>query len=285
MKNEMIEFYAEDGVALNGYIHKCNSNTDKILIEIHGMASNCFKAREKIISNKVETLNIDSLCFNTRGSEIVKYIRNKNGEKKLAGTAYEDIEECYYDVIGAIKYAINLGYTSIYLQGHSLGATKVVYTYHKLQKENSEYLKYIKCVILLSLIDIPDMIKTFIDPKYIEYANNGNPLELMPLECFINPISVKTFLNYINNKNIDFAQYSNENDNFEVLNSINIPIFMRWGSINELIKRSPKEQAKYMNVKIINNKKDISYIEEADHSYTKKEEILADEIYNFLNNL
>ncbi len=81
MAKEIIEFYSEDGVILNGYINKGRLKTDKVLIELHGMTSNCFKKREMIISNYVEKIGIDSICFNNRGSDIVKYIKYKDGQK------------------------------------------------------------------------------------------------------------------------------------------------------------------------------------------------------------
>lgn len=284
MSSEIVTFYATDGVTLNGYINKGTHNTNKILIEIHGMTSNCFKKREKIIANNVETLGIDTICFNTRGSDIVKYIKYSNGLRALAGTAYEDVEESYYDVLGAIKYALSLGYTSIYLQGHSLGSTKIIYTYSKMQNENSELLNYIKGIILLSLVDIPDALK---DSKFIKYAEDkeikNEILDLMPTDSFIHPISVKTFLKYAKyNKEIDFARYSKENDTFEVLNKINIPLFMRWGNIQELIRKDAKEQVEFMRQKIKNAKKDIDYIDGANHSYNEKETILSEEICEFL---
>ena len=287
MASEIIEFYAIDGVTLNGYINKGKINTNKILIEVHGMTSNCFKKRERIIANEVEKIGIDTICFNTRGSDIVKYIKYANGRKVLAGTAYEEIEEAYYDILGAIEYALKLGYTSIYLQGHSLGATKVVYTYSKMQKENSELLKYIQGIILLSLVDIPDMINTYSKIETIKYAEDKERkkemLDLMPEDSFIHPISVKTFLKYAKyNKEINFAPYSKEDDEFEILNRIDIPLFMRWGDIKELIKRDTKEQVEFMRKKIKNSKKDIGYIESANHSYSEKENKLAEEICEFL---
>ena len=110
------------------------------------MTSNCFKKRERVIAETaVKMTNVDTICINTRGSEITKYIKNMQGEKKLAGTAYEDIEESYYDILGIVEYALNLGYTSIYLQGHSLGATKVVFSYMKMIEEDvKEVLNIIK---------------------------------------------------------------------------------------------------------------------------------------------
>lgn len=291
MNIEIISFKATDGVVNDGYV--INNNSKKIIIAIHGMSSNCFKVRDEVISRKVIENGFDYMAFNNRGSELVKYIRkNVDGKeiKDLGGTTYEDPEEGYYDVKGAIKKVLELGYEEIYLQGHSLGTTKVVYTYNKLKNENSELIKYIKGIILLSLVDIPRALKIFLNDNYekiIKYAENKESqkeyLDLMPPKSFIHPMSVKTFLRYSKyNKEIDFAQYSNNEYNFEKLNNISVPLFMRWGNSNEMIEQPAEILVERLNKKITNKNKDINFIDGADHGYTGKEEVLANEIINFL---
>ena len=287
---KIVKFKATDWIILDGILQKCEKNTDKILIEVHGMTSNCFKEREKIIANKVKALDVDTLCFNNRGSEIIKYCTKEYGEKILQGTAYEDVEESYNDILGAIEFAVELGYNKIYLQGHSLGSTKIVYTYNKMLQENNKYMKNIKAVILLSLVDIPDMLNTFTPKEFIELANKKekeNKLEeLMPMESSIHPFSVKTYLRYIKYyKNIDFAKYTDENYDYDELNNIQIPLFMRWGNNKELIKQNAKDLTNKLKSKLHNNKIDIDYIDEANHSYSGKEEILAEQIYEFLRKI
>ena len=286
MSVEIVKFKATDGINLDGILNKCGTESKKILIQIHGMTSNCFKDRDKTIAKKVNEIGIDVLDFNNRGSDVVRYIKNDN-VTLLSGMAYEKVEDCYFDVVGAIEFALSLGYEEIYLQGHSLGSTKVVYTYNKLQKENSKLLNNIKGVILLSLVDITGLIKSDARDEFIkiaeEKANRGELMDLMPFKCFIHPISVKSFLQYTkHNENFDFARYSKSDDNFEVLNSIKCPIFMRWGNVNELIKQDAKDLAEFMNKKITNSNKNISYINGADHSYHGKTEQLAEEIKQFL---
>lgn len=290
MITKITKFNATDGIILDGYLNKCQENTNSILIQVHGMTSNCFKNRDKMISSKVEELNIDTLCFNNRGSEIIKYCQKENGEKVLQGTAFEDVEESFYDIVGAIQFAVDLGYKKIYLQGHSLGSTKIVYTYNKMLKENNQYLKYIKAIILLSLVDIPDIINTFTPKKFVDLANakeKENKLdELMPMETSIHPFSVKTFLRYIKYyENINFAQYNNENYNYEELNNINVPLYMRWGTEQELIKQNVNYLVNILKNKLNNKYFDIGYIDGANHSYYGKEDILADEICGFLKEI
>lgn len=287
MTTEIISFNATDGIRLDGILSKCEKNTKKVVIQIHGMTSNCFKKRDRLIAKKLKEIQIDTISFNNRGSEIVRYIKSEKSIL-LAGTAYEKVEDSYYDIVGAIKFAQNLGYESIYLQGHSLGCTKIVYTYNKLCEENNTCLNSIKGVILLSLVDIPGAVGFGINKEYIQFAEekqkNGELMDLMPFKSFIHPISVKNFLYYTkHNENINFARYDEKDYKFEILNKIRCPLFMRWGNVNEMIKQDAKELSEFMNDKISNPKKDISYIDGADHSYHGKNEELALQIKNFLN--
>lgn len=294
MSIEIINFKAEDGVLTDGFIIKNNSK--KILIATHGMSSNCFKKREITIAQNAAQNGIDFLGYNNRGSELTKYIKkvvDGKEKKSLAGTSYENPEEGYFDIKGAIEKAIELGYTEIYLQGHSLGSTKTVYTYNRLKKENSEILKYIKGIILLSLVDIPKALKIFLNENFINVLNfannkekNGEVYDLMPRGSFIHPISIKTFLNYAKyQEKIDFAKYSDKDYNFEELNNIDVPLFMRWGNKNEMIEQPAEELVKIMNLKLNNKIKNIGFIDGADHGYTDKEEILANEIIEFLSSI
>ena len=127
MKNtETIFFKAQDGVILNGIMYKNTNKTAKIIISVHGMATNCIKKRDEIIAQKANEINIDFLAFNNRGHDLVNYIKKESEEKpELAGTAYEEIAESYEDIVGAINYAIEQGYKEIYIIGHSLGLSLI----------------------------------------------------------------------------------------------------------------------------------------------------------------
>ena len=169
MNTQIIDFFAEDGLRLNGYIK--SNKSDKIIISCHGMTSNCFKERDYVIADSALENGIDFFAFNSRGSEIVRYWHTFNAgvsSKTLGGTCFEDVKEGYYDITAAVEEAIARGYESIYLQGHSLGSTKTLYTYTRLKKENYKYLKNIKGIILLSLVDIPSVIKYYLGDKYNE---------------------------------------------------------------------------------------------------------------------
>lgn len=291
-----INFLATDGVILNGLIYESKEKTKDIILAVHGMSSNCFKKRDEIIANKANEFGIDYFCFNNRGSELVKYIKKMTDgkkEEKLGGTSYEDVLDGYEDIVGAILKLKELGYQNIYLQGHSLGCTKIVYTYNELKDEESDdILENIKGVILLSLIDIPATLKTYLGDKFSKYLElaeekerEGKLLEFMPKEAFIHPISTKTFLRYArDNQEIDFAQYGKDTE-LSKLNNITAPLFMRWGNDNEMILQNAEELVTIVSNHISNPNKDINYIDGANHNYTGKEEILAKQIIKFMERL
>lgn len=291
---ELINFMATDGVNLEGILYKASSNiSEKIILSVHGMTSNCFKKRDIEIAKKANEKGIDYFAFNNRGSEIVKYIEKETeGQpaKELAGTAYEDVLEGYEDIVGAIIKLKELGYKNIYLQGHSLGCTKIVYTYNELiNNDETEILENIKGVILLSLVDIPMALKVYLRDNFKQYLDYAEKLEhenkiyeMMPRESFIHPISVKSFLRYArDNKDVDFANYGKDNE-LEKLNNIQVPLFMRWGNDNEMIIQQADELSTMVNNIITNENKNIDYIDGANHSYTGKEKELAEQIVEFV---
>lgn len=289
---EQIEFLATDGIILDGLLYKSKERTNKVILAVHGMSSNCMKKRDQVISKKANENNIDYFCFNNRGSELVKYTRrNIEGKKEkfIMGTSFEDVTEGYEDIVGAMIKLKELGYEEIYLQGHSLGCTKIVYSYNELKEEQDDLINMVKGVILLSLVDIPQTLKFYLREnfnKYLEYAEEqekqNKPNELMPKESFIHHISVKTFLRYArDNKEIDFAGYGRDTK-LEKLNNIDVPLFMRWGNDNEMILQRAEELVDIVNNILKNENKDIDYIDGANHGYENREEELAEQIIKFI---
>lgn len=286
---ERVYFNTEDEIELVGLLERPTNPTKRVVISVHGMQSNCLKRREDILSKEISNAGVAYFAFNNRGAELMTYTRKTTGEKILnGGSVYEDVLDGYYDIKGAINKMLELGYTDIYLQGHSLGCTKIVYTYNKLKNENN--VKNIKGIMLLSLVDIPDCQKYDLGDKYMkmmEYAENkekeGKLNDLMPIDSFDHPICVRSYLRYFKyNKDIDFARFWDKDYNFKELNNIQIPLFLRWGNVHDLVLQNLSNLIEILKSKIQNEKLDIGYIDGADHGYTGKEETLAKEIISFI---
>lgn len=288
---EKIYFELEDKVELVGLLHTPSNKTDEVVISIHGMQSNCFKKREDILAKTINDNGIAYFAFNNRGTELMCYTKKTDGKKELnGGSVYEDVLESYYDIKGAVEKMVDLGYTKIHLQGHSLGCTKIVYAYNKLKEEVYKNLDKINSIILLSFVDIVDLQKYDLGEekhnKMLEYAiekeQKGQMMDLMPFDSFDHPISVKSYLRYYrDNKDIDFAKFWDKNYDFKEVNNINIPLFLRWGE-NDLVIQKLDELIEFLRLKINNDKLDIDYIKDTDHGYTDKEKVLGKEIVQFI---
>ena len=296
MQIEKVYFNTEDGLSLFGLLHMpSNGSTHNVVISTHGMGSNCTKSRDDIIAKKLTDNGFAYFTFNNRGQGLINTVISKNG-KILQGTVFEDVEDSYYDVVGAIKAMQLKGLTNINLQGHSLGSTKTVYTYNKLLENNqTDILNSIKSIILLSLVDLVDVMNFLIKSNKevdivklaLEKEKEGNLQYVIDTKTdFMPMVSVKTFFRYYrDNENIDFAKYRIPDFKYEKLNNIKVPIFMRWGNVNELISLPAEELTGLMNKKIQNSNKNISFVNGATHNYSGKADILAHEILEFLSSI
>ena len=295
MDVDIIKIKTEDDVYLNGFLKYDKEKSKKVIVTVHGMAGNCFNKRAKEIAEQAVKNNIDVLSFNNRGSDVLKYLeksRSKFNHEVIGGSAYENFYESYYDIKAAINYVIENGYEEVYICGHSLGATKVLYSYQRFIENNDKFLNNIKAVILLSLVDLNNLLKICAGNKfeeYIEYAKKedlkNKVFSMMPRECFIYPISVKSYLIYsTNNEKIDIVRYSQDDYDYKELNAIKKPLFMRWGNVNELIEHDSEDVVELVKNKVRNENANIGIIDGADHMYRRKEKQLASEIIEFLNN-
>lgn len=290
MRIDKIYFKSIDNLNLIGLLHNPDKSekTDTVVISVHGITSNCLKYREDVLAKMCTDIGVAYFAFNNRGHDIINtYDKITDDDMHFYGSGAENIYDSYYDIKAAILYMQKLGYEKIILQGHSMGCTKVVYSYNQFI-ENSELsiLDSIVGVILLSMVDIPTALKKILDKNYkkvISYfqmlRKKGKGENLIILDPSTPPVKPNTILNYVeDNKKIDFAKFGDNRSSFKELNNIEVPLFMRWGTINELIWQKPEELVEFMNQKIKKEDKDISYIKGANHNYTGKEEELGKEI-------
>ena len=292
MKIEKVYFNSIDNLNLIGLLHTPKKKTETVLISVHGITSNCLKRRDDVLAQKCTDLGIAYFCFNNRGHEIIcNYGRIEDNDMHFYGSGAENIYDSYFDIKGAMLEMQKRGYKDIILQGHSMGCTKVVYTYNEFLNNNeTTMLDAITGIVLLSMVDIPTALKQVLGKDYkkiISYfellKKRGKGDKLVVLDASTPPVRPNTILQYAeDNKKIDFAKFGDNRTTFRELNNIKVPLFMRWGNINELIFQGADELTQKLNEKIKNENKDISYIAGANHNYTGKEEELGDQIVEFI---
>ena len=296
---EKVYFSATDGLQLFGLLHKSVNNgieNKKVVLSVHGMTSNCFKKRENIFAEEYTQNGMDYFCFNNRGADIMGYYeRVKDGKlitRVESGTANEVFEDCYCDIKAAILMLLARGYDEIYLQGHSYGSAKSVYTYNKFKEDMElDILSHIKCVILLSIVDIPRMCRGMLGEKYNDIlleikqmVNENRDEELIKREYFLHPICARNFL-FINKigGEIDMVPFGAERPNFNALSSIQCPLLMFWGKERDMIMQKPEELEKIIRANVTKSDLEIRFIPETGHNYRYKEKETASEIIQIIN--
>ena len=293
MKQELIKMITSDNIELTGLLYTPISKTNKIVVFVHGLGDDFYKKSFLEFLAKSFTSNgYAFFSFNNRGSGyITKLIKRENNEIKsiMGGCVFEIFEESQIDIQTAIEFVKELGYNEITLQGHSFGCSKVIYYYDKIKKDD-----LIKNIILLAPCDIIKSTQNILGETiynfYVEKAktmilnNQGNNLMSDTINVKYN-VSANTFNSiYLENCNNDIFRYRDKNYNSQILNNIDIPIFIQIGDNDVLALSEHKDtiiQFFNNNIENIN----IEFIKDSDHSFNNKEQITSDNYTKWLNNI
>ena len=287
MKISKVYFNTEDNLRLIGLLHENDTfKSSAVLISVHGITSNCLNYRDEVLAKMLTDNNIAYFTFDNRGHDVLNTY-DSFVNMNFQGSCVENVREAYYDIKAAIN-SMKKKFGKIILQGHSMGCTKVVYTLNKMIDKKEDLLKSIYAVSLLSMVDVPGYLKQVLGENYesvityLKIMKERSKDKLILVDNFP-PVRPSTILNFEENSDLDFFKYTDESYNFEKLNNIKYPLFMRWGNDKELITIPANELAEKLNKKITNKKKDIGFIDGANHSYKGKEKVLADELLKFIS--
>jgi alpha-beta hydrolase superfamily lysophospholipase len=144
---ELVHFNTEDGGKIEAALFQTNSG--KIVIYAHGAIFN--KESWYFLAKEFQKQNIAGLSIDFRGY----------GNSKPGTTS-----DKYYDILGAINYAINNGYTDINIIGGSMGGSAVLLA---LDQNNSNIVK----VVLMAPAGGPAIRSELINKLFIVSKNEG----------------------------------------------------------------------------------------------------------------
>lgn len=274
MKQELVRINSIDGIEQPGILYTPNENTNKVAIHVHGLNGNFYENRFlDILAKSYTDKNYAFLTFNNRGKDFIAELLKGNGFTVIGGSL-ERFKDCILDIEGVVNWVKQKGYSEIILEEHSYGCNKVLY-YYNHKKDDS-----IKKIVLLAPCDIPSEGKKFLSDEEYKTAkeestrlvNKGKANELIDFSVMANgKIAARTYYNdFLPGGENDFIRYSDgKNEKSEVLNSIDIPILIVFGSIDECVLTQPIDIViEYLKNNISNC--NIQIIEGADHLYTNK---------------
>ena len=220
-----------DGLFLNGLLSDAINKNNRIIIHVHGMAGSImaedyFPAMHKLFPRN----GVGFLAGENRGLGTITGF-NTDGERdmEIVGNAFERFEDCLIDIQAWVDYALGLGYSEIWLFGHSLGCSKIAYFLYKCKHDN------ITGIILLSPADMIGLTREPSEKENIEAileeANNnmaiGKDKRLLENKLWGSEIlSAGTALNFFRtNTNLAVFNFFDDSLGWKTVNLIDVPVF------------------------------------------------------------
>lgn len=286
---KLIKTTTEDGLNLTGILSEADS-IGKIIIHIHGMSGDIYtNSYYPAMYENYPNNGISFLAVETRGTHSVTQFNSSDGIKNI-GNAYEIFEDCVFDINAWVNKAQELGYSEIWLQGHSLGTSKLAH-YIDIAKGSS-----IRGLILLSPSDMIGLVHTPQSTKETHELLLNEATELVQKregdQILSNDLwedtklSAKTYLNFFGSEsNLAVFNFDNESLGWEKVNNIGVPVIVFTGTddFGVISTSDPYEAMQKLEVELRNSPKVKTVVYEgADHDFKGFGKEIVEEVVSFL---
>lgn len=126
---ELVSTVTEDGLVLDGAVIRPAGEADKppAVVWIHGFTGKFYEPFILLIGRALAGDGYTLVTGHNRGHHCGATLERIDGRPMLTGGWWERIEQSPHDVAAWIDFAAALGFRSVALLGHSLGAMKVPY--------------------------------------------------------------------------------------------------------------------------------------------------------------
>ncbi len=147
-EHKIVTFPTEDGGQIEAAIFE--ASTEKVIIYAHGAVFN--KESWYVLAEKFQRVGITSLCMDFRG---------------YGNSTAPNLNQKYHDILGAIDYLKDQGYSELNVIGGSMGGAAVLEALSRLDKP------IITKAILLAPAGGPPIQSSFIDKLIIVSKSEG----------------------------------------------------------------------------------------------------------------
>lgn len=301
MKLTLNNIKTEDNLELPALLFEPKVKSKKAVIYLHGMMGNAFYSVDKfnVYAQKLTSKGIAFLALNNRGAGYIHYLKKKISETETirvkAGSAYEIIKESTFDIDASIKFLEESGYEEFYLVGHSTGANKIcVYDFYKPNNKISKY------ILLAGGDDTGQEFSNRGEKNFFEALEKsknqvlkGNGENLSPKYLSNPQFSYQSLYDIMNPEGdynsfpfyeVLFNKRISKKDHFREFKKINKPTLVVYGDNDEFCYGRVLDCINAMKEGVrMKNNFEFKIIENTDHSFSLKENEVADLISSWLN--
>lgn len=290
MNSEIVRIFTKDGIELHGLLFMPASGTPtRGVVHVHGLAGNFYENRFIFaIAEELVRAGLAFFTFNNRGHDYISDLNKETPsgvESIRGGGAFERVSECVQDIDAAITLMQERGVPTLFLEGHSTGANKVVF--YQAHRQNP----LVKGLVLLSPCDdvalqhdsvkerAPDLLasaRTLID--------QGKGEELMPTGSYYSyPMSAATFYDYFGPEaDQDVFPYRDPGNEFKALGLIAVPMLVTFGKKSDGLLIPAEDACQMLERHARLSSVTCKLIEGASHSYLGQEAALAQQVLSWL---
>ena len=252
-----VDTETSDEVELLGLLAE-SDETEKIILHIHGMQGNFFQNNfVQEMLTEYPRKGISFLTVEQRGAE-----------------------ESIRDIEAWVEFARNLGYDKIYLQGHSLGCSKIAY-YLSETREDLEGVVFISPADMHGILleNIEDGEKLLKEAREMKEENKGDEI-LVEQHDGWKYLSAHTFVNlYAEDSNAAVFNYRKPEIGFQTVKNIDIPIMAFVGSEDNGIVTDPEKSMKMLREKSENSPRvKTKVLDGAEHDFRGFEKEIIEEV-------
>ena len=294
MANYLLDSYnADDGISLP-LIHCRHPGNKRVVLYIHGNGNASCVSRPHLTNALADGLGrsgIDFIAFNNRGSNIVGMLR-QGPAKILSGMAYEKIKDCVHDIQGALSYALDKGYETIYLIGHSTGANKICVYDHYTRSIPESVTGY----VLLAGGDDIGLRQRLLGDRYhdvlarVKAMADQDPQVLVDPEVYPvrHPLSYGSLVELLEEGSdydvFPFHSLTSRNDGFGYLKHLHKPHLLVYGERDDTCLIPSIDAVTLLNDKILERHLgSAETIGAADHNFAGHEVELSRNVSRWLN--
>src|SRR4051794_29844677 len=128
MRTTFLRAQTSDNLLLQGLLYEPEGPARAAVLHVHGMAGNFYENRFLDVFADVYTrAGLALLTVNPRGHDTIADFPLAGGGSRRVGSAYERFADCALDLEAWATVLRERGFGRIIVQGHSLGASKVVH--------------------------------------------------------------------------------------------------------------------------------------------------------------
>jgi pimeloyl-ACP methyl ester carboxylesterase len=286
---KIIKAKTEDGLYFSGQLF--SSGSKNIIIHIHGMSGDIYSNSFYPSMQQYYPENgWDFLVVENRGTHSVTQFNTDDGIRNL-GNAYEIFEDCVLDIKCWVEKAEEMGYEKIWLQSHSLGASKVVYYLTQVKNSPVEGLVWLSPSDMLGLVhdDEGQIDHDICMKEAVKLTSEGKDSALLSHDLWGSMrLSAKTYINFFSeNSNTAIFNYANDSLGWEKVEAIKLPVIAFTGTKDDGIipVMDAYKAMDTLEEHLINSLgfKTVVY-ENAEHDFEGFGEEIAREVMSFVRN-